>query len=735
MAKKRVYELARELGLESKDVLERARELGLAVKTASSGLDEADAKLVEKSYEKPAAAAKAESKPEPAVAEKPAAKVEAKPKPKQAAKPEPKPAAAPEPAPAPTPTAAPATPPAPAAAAAPAPTPSAAPAAATAPVAEEEDAPGGADDEKIIAVTAGITVADFATEIGERTGDVVKELMGMGEMVPGGGTIPQHALEALGKIFGYEVLVDEKEEAEEDPTLERHLIEYEDDPASLKLRPPVVTVMGHVDHGKTQLLDTIRKTNVIAGEAGGITQHIGAYQVDRNDSKITFLDTPGHEAFTALRARGANVTDIAIIVVAANDGVMPQTVEAIAHAQAADVPIIIAINKMDLETADPYAVRGALTQHGIVVEELGGDVVSAEISALNGDGVEDLLEMISLVAEVEEFKANPNAAAIGTVIESRIEVGRGPVATIIVQRGTLKQGSSIVAGGVSGRVRAMFDDQEQQIKTAGPSAPVLVMGWDDVPSAGDMFEVVKNDRVARKLADERKHLVRSATHIVPTATQRLETLLENLRTSDHAELRIIVRADAMGSLEAIRDSVRKITREDGKVSIIQGAVGGVTANDVMLAEASDAVIYGFNARPDATARAAAKDTGIDIRTFSIIYELLDDVEGLLLGELTPEEVETFLGVADVREVFRAPRLGKVAGCYVTEGEINRNAKARVVRDGVVVYEGRIVSLRRFKDDVPTVAVGYECGIGLANFRDVKEGDTIESFEVREIARV
>ncbi len=697
MANKRVYELARELGLESKDVLERARELGLEVKTASSGLDEDATTLVEKSYEKVAEAPKPAPKPEP----------------KAAPKPEPRPEPTPAPAPAPEP----------------APVIEAPPAVAPEPTSVADS------DEKIIAVTAGITVAEFATEIGERTTDVVKELMGMGEMVPGGGTIPQHALEALGKKFGYEVLVDDKEEAEEEEALERHLVEYEDDEASLQLRPPVVTVMGHVDHGKTQLLDTIRNTNVIAGEAGGITQHIGAYQVERDGSTITFLDTPGHEAFTALRARGANVTDIAIIVVAANDGVMPQTAEAIAHAQAAEVPIIIAINKMDLETADPYAVRGALTQHGIVVEELGGDVVSAEISALTGDGVEELLEMISLVSEVEEFKANPNAAAVGTVIESRLEVGRGPVATIIVQRGTLKQGSSIVAGGVSGRVRAMFDDQERPVKAAGPSTPVLVMGWDDVPSAGDMFEVVKNDRTARKLADERKHLVRSATYIVPTATQRLETLLENLRTADHAELRIIVRADAMGSLEAIRDSVKKITREDGKVSMIQGAVGGVTANDVMLAEASNAVIYGFNARPDATARAAAKETGIDVRTFSIIYELLDDIEGLLLGELAPEEVEAFLGVADVREVFRAPRLGKVAGCLVTEGEINRNAKARVVRDGVVVYQGRIVSLRRFKDDVPTVAAGFECGIGLDSFRDVKEGDTIESFEVREIARV
>jgi translation initiation factor IF-2 len=691
LAKMRVYELARELDLESKDVLTRAQELGLDVKTASSGLDEDGQELVRLSY--------AETD------EAPAADVEAAP----AAASEPAPAAEPEPVTDAQPTAPQTAPPKP--------------------------APEPPAEEKVIAVEAGITVAEFATEVGERTGEVVKELMAMGEMVPGGGTIPRHALESLGKRFGFEVLVEEPEEVEEPEAPAPYLVEYEDDPSTLQPRPPVVTVMGHVDHGKTQLLDTIRKANVVAGEAGGITQHIGAYQVERPEGKITFIDTPGHEAFTALRARGANVTDIAIIVVAADDGVMPQTAEAIAHAQAANVPIIVAINKMDLPAADPYAVRGALTQHGIVVEDLGGDVVSAEISALTGQGVDELLDMISLVAEVEELKANPNAPAVGTVIESRLEVGRGPVATVIVQRGTLKQGDSIVAGAVPGRVRAMFDDQEKTLKAAPPSTPVLVAGWSEVPTAGDMFEVAKNDRTARKLADERRYELRSATHVVPTATERLETLLENLRTADHAELRIVVRADAMGSLEAIRDSVKKIVREDGRVTIMQGAVGGVTANDVMLAEASDAIIYAFNARPDAAARAAAKEAGIDIRTFSIIYELLEDVEGMLLGELAPEEVEAFLGVADVREVFRAPRLGRVAGCYVTEGEINRNARARVVRDGVVVYQGRIISLRRFKDDVASVAAGYECGIGLENFRDIKEGDTIESFEVREVARV
>ena len=702
MAKQRIYELARELGLESKDVLARAQELGLEVKTASSGLDEDSVALVRLSYE-PESGASAGPESAEAPAEQPEAEAPAEqPEPEAGAEPtvrEPvgvvdTTPAAPDPAP----------------------------------------EPDTSDDDRVVMVTAGITAHEFGRIIGVRTGEIVRELISMGEIVPGGGQIPVHALEPLGRAHGFEVLVEEADEVEEEAVPERHIVEYDDDPASLRPRPPVVTVMGHVDHGKTQLLDTIRKANVVAGEAGGITQHIGAYQATVGDAVITFIDTPGHEAFTALRARGANVTDLAIIVVAANDGVMPQTVEAINHAKAAEVPIIIAINKMDLETADPYAVRAGLTQHGIVVEDLGGDVVAVEVSALKGTGIDDLLEMIALVAEVEDFKANPSAAAVGTVIESQLEVGRGPVGTVVVQRGTLKRGDAIVAGTVAGRVRAMFDEHGNQLKQASPSSPALVTGWDEVPSAGDMFEVVKNERTARKLAEQRVADQRSRDLAVPTATERLGMLLDQLRTADHAELRVVVKADAHGSLEAIRDAVAKITREDGKVTIIHGAVGGISANDVMLAEASDGVIYGFNARPDAGARNAAKEAGVEIRTFSIIYELLEDVESMLVGELTPEEIESFLGVAEVRAVFRAPRYGLVAGSYVTEGEINRNARARLVRDGVVIYEGRIVSLRRFKDDVATVASGFECGIGLENFRDIKEGDTIESFELKEVVR-
>ena len=709
MAKTRVYELARDLGLESKDVLERAQELGIEVKTASSGLDEDGVALVTMSYEDDT---KTTTEPEEVVEvaaseDEVVAEVETEAGDDEVATAVDEASAADE----------------------------ALVELVEGAEAEAEEARETADnEEKVLLVEPGITVHELARMVKIRTADIVKALMFMGEMVPGGGEIPVDAIEPLGRELGWELLVAESDEEPEDEGRQRHLIEYEDDPSTLETRPPVVTVMGHVDHGKTQLLDTVRHANVIEDEAGRITQHIGAYQIDHEGSKITFIDTPGHEAFTALRARGADVTDIAIIVVAADDSVMPQTVEAISHAKAADVPMIIAINKMDLEAADPYAVRAALTQHEIVVEELGGDVPAIEISALAGTNIDDLLEMISLVAEVEELQANPKAPAIGTVVEAQLEVGRGPVASVIVQRGTLKKGDALVAGPVSGRVRAMFDDAGNQITAAGPSSPVVVMGWDEVPTAGDMFEVAKNERTARKMAQAKVDELRANELTVPSAIDRLGMLVESLRTQDHSELRVVVKTDTHGSLEAIKESVGKIGRDDGFVSIVHSGVGGITATDVSLAEASGAIIYGFNARPDAAARSAAKEAAIDMRTFSIIYELLDDIELLLVGELSPEEVENFVGVAEVRQVFRAPRLGLVAGSYVTEGSINRNARARLVRDGVVIYDGTIVSLRRFKDDVQSVATGFECGIGLANFRDIKEGDTIESYEVREIAR-
>jgi len=577
---------------------------------------------------------------------------------------------------------------------------------------------------------------EFADAAGLGLRTVTKVLVEMGEMVTASSHISTDALELLAETFGMTLTVTKADVTDEESAApaqpERPV--FEDSEESLVPRPPVVTVMGHVDHGKTLLLDTIRATNVVEGEAGGITQHIGAYQVEKNGKRITFIDTPGHEAFTSMRARGAVVTDMVILVVAANDGVMPQTVEAINHAKAAGVPMIVAINKMDLEAADPNRVRTQLTEHEVLVEELGGDVLDAEVSAQSGAGIDHLLELVELTAELAELKANPDAMASGIVVETELDKGRGPVATVIVQRGTLRTGDAIVAGEVSGRVRAMFDENGNQLKEAPPSTPVLIMGWDEVPTSGAFFQAVDSEKTARSLAEDRLAELRSQELFVPDAEQRLEQLLDTLRTADHAELRLIVKADTHGSLEAIREAIAKIKREDGAVIVIHGAVGGINANDIVLAEASEALVIGFNVRPDSGARRAAQESGVEVRTYRVIYELLDEMEQILLGRLTPEQVEELLGVAEVRAVFRSPRFGLIAGSMVTEGEISRSAKIRLVRDGVVVYDGAVASLRRFKDDVPSVAAGFECGIGLERFRDIKEGDNLEAYSVREVAR-
>lgn len=683
----RVYELAREIEVESKELVARAKDLGIEVKTASSGLSEEDAEILKLSY--------AEER-----GDSDAATTEPAPAAETASEPETK-----------------------------------APATEAPPDEGAEEPESEGYRRRTVTVTEGITVQEFAELTRRPVGIVVRELISRGQMAGATQPIPVKLLPVVGEALGYEV---EVEEAEVDEQVEAPLVRtkrlFDDDPADLVLRPAVVTVMGHVDHGKTQLLDSIRNANVVAGEAGGITQHIGAYQAQVGENKITFIDTPGHEAFTTLRARGAEVTDIVVLVVAADDGVMPQTVEAISHAKAADVPIVIAINKIDLEAANPDSVRAQLTEHGLVVEALGGEVVSAEVSALTGDGVDQLLEYIDLIAELEEFSANPSVAATGTVIEAQLDKGRGPVATLIVQRGTLRRGDALVAGPVAGRVRAMFDENGTQIDEALPSMPVLTMGWDEIPQAGDHFEVTADDRSARAMAAERVTEIRSEELVIPTAAERLTKILEDLRTAEHAELRMIVKADAHGSLEAIRDAVAKIQREDGRVTIVHTAIGGVTENDIILAETTESIVFGFNVRPDAKARRAAEAAGIEVRTYRIIYELLDDVEAMLVGRLSPEEVERLLGAAEVRETFRAPRFGTIAGSIVTEGEINRGARVRLVRDGVVVYDGSIGSLRRFKDDVRSVASGVECGIGLDNFRDIKQGDVLESYEVREVAR-
>ena len=692
MAKKRLYEIARELELESREVLDRAVELGLEVKTASSGLEEDDAALLVMSFQEtssPTATAPAEAEPDEIVEPEPAATVQ------EVAVPE-------------------------------------APAAT---IADEPDDVGSESAGTILKIESGATSAVFAERVGRSVGEVVKTLLLMGEMGAGNAPISDEALVLLGEQFGFEVEVEEaavEEVAVAGPKPKRV---FEDDPADLVPRPPVVTVMGHVDHGKTTLLDRIRKTNVVAGEAGGITQHIGAYQIDRAGKKITFIDTPGHEAFTAMRARGAEVTDIVILVVAADDGIMPQTIEAISHAKVADVNIIVAINKTDMPMADPNRVRAQLTEYGLVPESLGGDTITVEVSAATGAGIDQLLEMIDLIAELEEFKANPKPRASGVVIESQLDKGRGPVATVIVRRGTLKRGDILVSGSVAGRVRAMLDENGKQVKEATPGTPVLIMGWDEVPTAGDTFDVMESEKDARASAAEAEGRSRSEEFVVPSATERLSQLLERMRSADEAELRLIIKADANGSLEAIRDAIGKIAREGGRITTIQASVGGITENDVSLAEVTEAVIIGFNVRPDGNARREAEAKGIEVRTYRVIYELLEEIEQMLVGRLAPDEIEAVLGAAAVRAVFKVPRAGTVAGCYVTEGDMLRNARARLIRQGVVVYEGRIASLRRFKDDVRSVAAGFECGIGLENFNDVKEGDIIEAFELKEVARL
>lgn len=688
MAKTRVYELARDLGVDSKEVLEQALGLGLEVKTASSGLDETEVDLVK--------LALAGDEVE----------VEA-PEPGSPSEPEPEPEAGPEPQAESRPTAV-----------------------ATAEPGEEVES--AVPEVGIAEVEAGMSVEEFATAIGQPASEVVKALLVRGRPVGATAVMPEELMEEVAEGFDVIVEISEAAPPAPEPAVAARP-QFDDAEADLVTRPPVVTVMGHVDHGKTTLLDKIRKTNVVGGEEGGITQHIGAYQVEVDGRKITFIDTPGHEAFTALRARGANITDIVILVVAADDGVMPQTIEAISHSNAAGVKMVVAINKIDTPGADPMRVRTELTELGVITEELGGDTPSVEVSAVTGEGVTDLLEILDLIAQLEDFKANPKASASGVVVEAQMEKGKGPVASVIVQRGTLEQGDAFVAGPVSGRVRAMTDDSGNRLKTAGPATPVQIMGWSDVPAAGDFFEVVTSDKEARAVADQRLTRIKEEEQAIPTARERLEGLLEQLRSED-ATLRIIVKADAQGSLEALRESIGKIEREGGSIEIVHGAVGGINENDITLADVTEAVIIGFNVRPEPNARRLAEKTGIEVRTYGIIYELLDDIEQLLVGQLAPEEQEVVLGTAEVRAVFKVPRVGTVAGCYVTEGVVQRGAKARLLRGGVVTYDGSVDSLKRFKDDVREVAQGFECGIGLANFNDVKEGDLIEVYEIREIAR-
>jgi translation initiation factor IF-2 len=590
-----------------------------------------------------------------------------------------------------------------------------------------------------IIIERGSTARDLGPKLNRSAGDIIRFLLLQGEMVTATQSLTDDMVELFAAELGADVrLVDPGEEREAE-LLARYFEEEDEevDEAMLRPRPPVVTVMGHVDHGKTLLLDRIRSTHVVEGEAGGITQHIGAYQVSWRDQLITFIDTPGHAAFTAMRARGADVTDIVVLVVAADDGVMPQTVEAISHARAADVPIIVAVNKMDRPDADPNRVLQQLSEQGLVPEAWGGDTIAVEVSALEGTGVDDLLEQILLVAEVEELQSTPEGRARGVVLEANLEAGRGPVATAIVESGTLRVGDPVVAGAAWGKVKALIDDRGDQVKEALPSMPVQVLGFSEPPQAGDELRVAKDLSTARTLGEARAQRFRLSGHLPVAAAAtgaRLEDLFEQIRRGETATLNLVLKADTQGSLEAVTESLRKLERDDVKLSFVLRGVGGITENDVQLARASTATIIGFNVRPDRRARELAEVGNVEIRTYEIIYKLIEDIEAAMLGMLAPEFEEVVTGEAEVRQVFRIPRVGAIAGCYVRSGTITRGSKVRFLRDGVIIWKGTVNSLRRFKDDVREVQSGFECGIGLSDYQDLKEGDIIETFEEREIPR-
>ncbi|REJ20024.1 MAG: translation initiation factor IF-2 [Caldibacillus debilis] len=581
---------------------------------------------------------------------------------------------------------------------------------------------------KKITFTGSLTVAELAKKLHREPSEIIKKLFMLGVMATINQELDKDAIELIAGEYGVEV----EEKVEVDITdLETYITE--DKPEDLKERPPVVTIMGHVDHGKTTLLDYIRHTKVAQGEAGGITQHIGAYQVVVNSKKITFLDTPGHAAFTTMRARGAQVTDITVLVVAADDGVMPQTVEAINHAKAAKVPIIVAVNKIDKPTANPEKVKNELTEYGLVPEEWGGDTIFVPISALKGDGVDQLLEMILLLSEMEELKANPDRNAYGTVIEAQLDKGRGPVATLLVQNGTLRVGDPIVAGNTYGRVRAMMNDVGRRVKEAGPSTPVEITGLHEVPQAGDRFVVFDDEKTARQVGEARAQMALQATRN-ESARISLDNLFEQMQQGDLKELNVIIKADVQGSVEALANSLQKIDVEGAKVKIIHTGVGAITESDILLATASNAIIIGFNVRPNTNAKRLAEQEKVDIRLHRIIYKAIEEIESAMKGLLEPEYEEKVIGQAEVRTTFKVSKVGTIAGCYVTDGKVTRDSGVRVIRDGVVVFEGEIESLKRYKDDVKEVQQGYECGIVIKNFNDIKEGDIFEAFVMEEVKK-
>ena len=702
----RVHELAKELGVTSKELLETLEQMGVSGKSASSSVPEDSVPRLRASGGKATAAPP-----------KPREVLEPPPQPRRA---KPKRAATPaKPA-----TSAPAVTPAPAAAEAPAP--ARAPARKRAPEKPPEPvAPSG----PVLQVVHGATPQVIAEKLDRSPAEIVKILFMAGEMATATTSLTDDSIRVIAEELGYTADI---VGIEDELKIEEQADEAADQGA-LVPRAPVVTIMGHVDHGKTKLLDAIRSTDVVAGEFGGITQHIGAYQAHAGDREITFIDTPGHEAFTAMRARGAGVTDIVVLVVAADDGVMPQTVEALDHAKAANVPIIVAVNKVDKEEADPNRVRTQMVERGVVPSEWGGDYEFVDVSAKTNNNLDALLETILVVADLEELKGDPTGRARGTVLEAHLDKGRGPVATVLVQKGTLEVGDALIAGTAYCRIRAMQDENGRSVEIAGPSKPVQILGWSHVPSAGDDFREVDDEREARHIAEEREAKTRQA-ELVTARRKTLEDLMRETGRAEVIDLNLIVKADVQGSVQALEDSLLKLPQEEVRVNIVRAGAGGITENDVTLAMASDAIIVGFNVRPSAGARELAEAEGVDIRTYKVIYDAIDDIKLALSGLLKPEQRERILGEAEVRQTFRVPKLGVVAGSYVRSGVIRRHASVRLVRDGVIVYDGKIGSLRRFKDDAAEVREGFECGIGLENYQDVKEGDIIEAYEVEEFAR-
>ena len=581
-----------------------------------------------------------------------------------------------------------------------------------------------------IYVEEGITVKELADLLGKPVSQIITELMKMGLMLNMNQALTIDQAIELGMAFDIEV---EEKQAETNDEDDISKLDFEDKEEDLVERAPIITVMGHVDHGKTSLLDRIRNSRVASGEAGGITQHIGASTVYVNDKKIVFLDTPGHEAFTQMRLRGANTTDIVILVVAGDDGVMPQTIEAINHAKAAGNPIVVAINKMDKYEANPDRVKTELAEHGLMPEDWGGDTVMIPVSAHTGEGIDELLEMVQMIAELKELKANPNRPAVATVIEAQLDKGRGPVANILVEKGTLSQGDFIVSGHSYGKVRAMFDSSQKSVKKARPSTPVQVLGLSDVPEAGDKVYVVKDEKTARKYA-EKVAQQEKEDFVKRTSQVNLDQLYEKISDGDLKEINILVKTDVKGTIDAVTSSLQKLSNEEVKINIVHGAVGGINESDVMLASASNAIIIGFNVRPNQGAKSQAAENGIEIRTYRVIYEAIEDLEKAIKGMLSPKYVEQVIGTAEVRDVFKIPRVGNIAGVYVTNGQMKRDAGVRLIRDNIVVYEGKLSSLKRFKDDVRELNQGYEGGLGIENYNDIKVGDIIEAYVDKEVER-